>query len=78
MNSFLRSTKFAFHLATPVEGARAPLHHDHFLSPVAATAAHQVTAVDADRRVVTLPSVRALDAQARILLAEARGRLQVH
>lgn len=55
--------RLALHLAAPVERARAPLHHDHLLRSIPATAAHQVAAIDADRGVVALASVRTLDAQ---------------
>lgn len=72
MNHFFRATNFAFDLTTPVEGAVAPLHHEHGLSPVSATAAHKVAAVDADAGVVTGAPVRAGDAESRVLLAEPR------
>lgn len=77
MNCLADVARLALDLAAPVERARAPLHHDHLLRPVAATAAHQVAAVDADRGVVALAAVRALDAESRVLRAEVRRRLQV-
>lgn len=78
MNHFFRATVFAFHLATPVEGAVAPFHHEHSLSPVAAAAAHEVAPVDADAGVVAGAPVRAGDAEPRVLLAEPGRRLVVH
>lgn len=77
MDGFLNVTRFALDLATPMEGACAPFDHNDFLRSIATTAAHQVAAVDADRRVVALASVRALDAQPSVLQAEARRRFQV-
>jgi len=54
-----RPAQLALDLATPVEGAGAPLDYRHLLSLVAPAAAHQVAAVDADARVVALPPVSA-------------------
>ncbi|KAJ8867616.1 hypothetical protein PR048_031419 [Dryococelus australis] len=78
VDGLLRPAQFALDLTAPVEGARAPLHDNHLLSPVASAAAHEVAAVDADGRVVALAAVRALDAQAGVALAEPGGGLEVH
>lgn len=70
-------TCFALDLATPVERARTPLHHNNLLRTIATAAAHQIATVDTNRRVVALTAVRALDAQTRVLRAEARRRFQI-
>lgn len=77
VNGFLNVTRLALDLAAPVESACAPFDHDHFLRPIASAAAHQVAAVDADRGVVALAAVRALDAQPRVLQTEAGRRFKV-
>jgi len=61
VNRFLDIAEFAFDCATPVEDAGAPLHDVHLLRPVAATTAHQITAVHTDGSIVALASPRAGD-----------------
>lgn len=72
-----RPAELALDLAAPVEGAGAPLDYHHLLCLVAPAAAHQVAAVDADARVVALPSVSAQDPELWILFAERRRRLHI-
>ena len=77
MDDFFRSAELTLYLAAPVEGAGAALHHGDFLRPVPPSTAHQVAAVHADRGVVTLATVRTLDAEPGIALAEAGRRFQI-
>lgn len=72
VNGFLRSTRLTLDFAAPVKQASAPLHHGHLLRPIAPSAAHQIASVDAQRRVIALSSVRAENAESRVLLAKAR------
>jgi hypothetical protein len=60
-----------------VKGAAASLDDDDFLRLVSSPAAHEVAAVDADARVVALPSVRPQYPQLGVLLAEGRRGLEV-
>lgn len=76
VDDLLRPADLAFDFAAPVEGARAPLDHLLDLRLVAAAAAHQIAAVDADRRLVAHAALRAGDAQFQVLLAEV-GRVLV-
>lgn len=78
MNNFLDSTQFTFDFATPPEGAVAAFHDGEALGAEPAAAAHEVASVDPDAGVVAGPPVRAGDAEARVPLAEAGRRLQVH
>lgn len=77
MYRLFRPAQLALDLATPVEGAGAPLDHRYFLGLVAPAAAHQVASVDADAGVVALAAVGAEYTELGILLAERRRRLQV-
>lgn len=77
MNGFLRSTQFAFYLATPVERARAPFDDDNLLRPIPAATAHQITSVDTDRCVITLTSVRTLNAKTWISRAKSGWCFQI-
>lgn len=77
MYDLLGSTQLALDLAAPVEGAGAALHNDDLLCAIATPTAHQITAIDAQRGVVALPSVCAQNALPQILLAETWRRLQV-
>lgn len=67
----------ALDLATPLEGAAAPLDHNHLLGLVSAAAAHQVAPVQPDRALVAHPAGGAEDTQSRVLVAELRRRLRV-
>ena len=78
MHRLLDSAELTLDLATPVKRTCASLHHRHLLRLVASAAAHQVTAVDADARVVALSAVCPENAEFRILLAERRRWLQVN
>jgi hypothetical protein len=71
VDRLLCRARFAFHLATPVEGAGASFSHYHFLCSIAATATHEIASVDAYRCVVALSSVRAQNAESEILVAES-------
>lgn len=71
------AAELALDLAAPVEGAGAPFDDDHLLGAVSTAAAHEVASVDADAGLVALTTVRSLDAEARVALAEAWRRLQV-
>lgn len=55
-----------------MESAIATFHDEHGLRAVPAAAAHEVTAVDTDAGVVASTTVRAGDAEARVLFAESR------
>lgn len=77
MNSLLDVTRLAFHFATPMESAGASFDDNQLLRSIASTATHQVTAVHTDRGIVALPSVGALDSQARVFKAEARRWFQI-
>lgn len=76
VNGFLSSANFALDLAAPVESTSAPFHHFLHFSLVAATAAHEVTTIDADRRLVAHATLRPCDTQFQVLLAEV-GRILV-
>ena len=76
MDGFLGPANFALDFAAPVESASAALDHLLHLRFVASAAAHQIAAVDADRRLVADASLRPGDAQFQVLLAEI-GRILV-
>lgn len=77
MDGLLGPTDFALDFATPVEGAGAAFDDFADFGAVAAAAAHQVAAVDADRRLVADAALRAGDAQLQVLVAEIRRVLVV-
>lgn len=77
MHDLLRPADVALDLAAPVKRAIAPLHHDQLVGPMSASAAHDVATVHPERRVVADPTMRALDAELRVPLAEPRRRLPV-
>lgn len=76
VDRLLRPANFALDFAAPVESAGAPLDHLLHLRLVASATAHEVAAVDADRRLVADSTLRAGDAQLEVLLAEV-GRVLV-
>lgn len=76
MDGFLGPANFALDFAAPVESASAALDHLLHLRFVASAAAHQIAAVDADRRLVADAPLRPGDAQFQVLLAEV-GRVLV-
>lgn len=78
MYRLLHPTDLALNFTTPVKNTSTPLHHDHLLRAVPSPATHYVATVHSHRSVVALPPVGALDAQLRILLAEAGRHLVVH
>lgn len=78
MYHFLCTAELAFDFTTPDEGAVTPLEYEHRLGAVAAAAAHEVAAIDADARVVAGPPVRTRDTKPWVPLAETRRRLEVN
>jgi len=76
VNGFFSPANFALHLAAPMEGARAAFDHLLHFGLVTAAAAHEVAAVDADRRLVADTTLRPGDAQFQVLLAEV-GRILI-
>lgn len=62
MNYFFSAAMFTLNLTTPVESAVAPFYHKNSFSSVAAAAAHEVAAVDANTGVVAGATVRARNA----------------
>lgn len=77
MYDLLGSTQFALDLTTPVERARATLHHDDLLGAIATPTAHQIAPIDAQRGVVALSPMGAQYALPEILLAEVGRGLQI-
>ena len=76
VDRFLGPANFALDFAAPVESAGTSLDHLLHLRFVASSAAHQVAAVDADRRLVADAALSAGDAQLEVLLAKI-GRVLV-
>lgn len=77
MDNFLCSTNVTLNLTTPVEHAVTPLDDDDLLAPVPPPAAHQIAPLHPQRGVVALPSMRPLDPQLGVPLAEGRRQLVV-
>lgn len=78
VDGLLGPADFALDLTAPVKGAGTAFDHFFDLGPVAPTAAHEVTAVDADGRLVADAALRPCNAQLEILLTKVGRVLVVH
>lgn len=77
MDNFLDLTQFTLYFTTPMERTRTSFHHFHFMRTITSSAAHQITAIDTNRCIITLASICTLNAHSCTTRTEIWRRFQI-